>query len=166
MSKKNISRVKLPANTTQIQALFSRVHFGPVHFVTDLTYFIISNQKKRKTILNNFSSSISKKKFSDKNIFFSFQSLVKAKTYIKSAQKFGRNTSLLKELHKKTLYQKIFHIETPWNPSGCNYCYFRGINISPLVLLLPVPARWRWTRIGRVSNYCIILSEVILLPPI
>ena len=56
--------------------------------------------------------------------------------------------------HKYTLYQKIFHIETPWNPSGCNYCYFRGNNISPLVLLLPIPARWRWTRapaVGRMS---------------
>ena len=55
---------------------------------------------------------------------------------------------------KKYFYQKIFHIKTPWNPSCCNYCYFRGNNISPLVLLLPLPARWRWTRapaLGRMS---------------
>ena len=89
-----------------------------------------------------------------KKYLFFCQSLVNAKTYINSAQEFGRNTSLWKEWHKKTLYQKIFHIETPWNPSGCNYCYFRGNNISPLVLLLPLPARWRWTRapaVGRTS---------------
>ena len=74
------------------------------------------------------------------------QSLVYAKTYINSEQEFGRNTSLWKEWHGNTFYQKIFHIETPWNPSGCNYCYFRGNNIFPLVLLLSLPARWRWTR--------------------
>ena len=53
---------------------------------------------------------------------------------------------------KKIFYQKIFHFETPWNPSCCNYCYFRGNSISPLVLLLPLPARWRWTRAPAVGS--------------
>ena len=80
------------------------------------------------------------------------QSLVNAKTYINSELEFGRNTSLWKEWHRNTLYQKIFYIETPWNQSGYNYCYFRGNNISPLVLLLPLPARWRWTRAVMSTN--------------
>ena len=55
---------------------------------------------------------------------------------------------------KKIFYNKIFHIETPWIPLCCNYCYFQGNNISPLVLLLPLFARWCWTRapaVGRMS---------------
>ena len=37
------------------------MHFGPVHFVTDLTYFIISNQKKGKQFLILFLPQIKKK---------------------------------------------------------------------------------------------------------
>ena len=104
-----------------------------------------------------------------KNIYFFCQSLVNAKTYINSAQEFGRNASLWKEWHKKTLYPKIFHIGTPCNPSGFNYCYFRENNISPLVLLLPLPARWRWTRapaVGRMSVDMLPGSQQVTSTPV
>ena len=89
--------------------------------------------------------------------------------YINSAQEFGRNTSIWKEWHKKTLYQKIFHIETPWNQLVYNYCYFRGYNISHPVLLLPLPTRWRWTRaptVGRMSVDMLPGSQQVTSTPV
>ena len=118
----------------------------------DSSRFLDSILQKANNFSFFFFFKFQQKKIVIKNTIFFLQSLVNAKTYINSEQEFGRNTSLWKEWHKNTLHQKIFHIETPWNPSVGNYCYFRGNNISPLVLLLPLHARWRWTRAPAVSH--------------